>query len=206
MKAIFLIALLLIASTSASSRPEASSEAPSLELITTITKQRYCDSGYSDMALMWISLQLTFTNKADQPLILYKGSNLPHYVLVSLNELNASNKQYEVNQHVGWVTTGEPKLAEGSKPGREFVVLRPSGSYHTEAEVSLSIALGPDSKFLKAGNYVLQIIVDKWPTDEIQFNRLKQKWRRTGELWGRAIKSEPMPFEVKRSPVIEECK
>jgi len=157
------------------------------------------------MALLRASLQLTYLNAGQQPIILYRGSSLAEYVLISRNAQDAKNKRYEVNQHVGWVTSGEPKLVEGIEPGDEFVVLTPGQSYRTETEISTAVAIEQSSNFLKPGKHVLQIVVDPWLGNDTQLERLKSRWKKTGLLWGSLIRSEPMPIEIEIEPKIVRC-
>src|SRR5437660_5927249 len=91
------LVLLMAATTSA--------QTDRLSLTTKITDQKYCGEIYTDMAVMRMSLQLTYTNASSSPLILYKGSDLISYVLVAADSPHILNKQYESNIHVGWVTS-----------------------------------------------------------------------------------------------------
>src|SRR3954451_13943858 len=95
MRAISSIILTLFLSGFLFSQREADSNSPSLKLTTKIIEQKYCDNDYSDMAMLSLSLQLTYTNVGQRPLILYKDSNLIYYVLVGSNERNLRHKQYE---------------------------------------------------------------------------------------------------------------
>ena len=178
----------------------------SLRLTTRIVDQKYCDSGYPDMAMLRLSLRLSYTNVSEQPLILYKGSNLMHYLLVGGNERELANKNYETNMHVGWITSG-PGLAEDGKPGKEFVVLAPRKSYQTEmGSVSIPIDLNSTTEFLKAGEHVFQGVTETWPGTEQQFERLTRKWKTVGVLWGKNVRSETMPLIIDKSPRLVQCK
>jgi len=129
-----------------------------------------------------------------------------HYVLVSANEQAARNRQYETDMHVGWVTSA-PDLNEGSKPGNEFVVLRPGANFIIDdVNESIPIDLNSMTEFLKPGQHVLQGVIETWPGDEKQFERLSKKWTSVGVLWSRNVRSEPMPFSVDRNPKLMECK
>src|SRR5713101_5822392 len=166
MKAMLSLALVLWMSNPAATQDATRREQADLRLTTRIVKLRYCDSRYPDMAQLRLSLQLTYGNAGQQSIILYKGSYHATYVLISRNDQDARNKEYEVNQHVGWVTSGDPKIAEGIEPGGEFIVLTPGSSYRTEAEISTPVALGQGSKFLKSGKHVVQIVLDTWLGDD----------------------------------------
>ena len=205
MRAISSIVLTLLLHGTLFSQTEAVSDSPGLKLTMKIMEQKYCDSDYSDMAMLRVSLQLTYVNIGRRPLIIYKGSNLIYYVLVGSNEQKLRNKQYEANIHVGWVTSGT-KLKEGSQPGKEFTVLNPHESYQTEGDVSIPVDLNGTTQFLKSGEHVLQVVTETWPADEAQFDKLKRRWNNTGFLWGKNVRSEPMPFSVERKPNLVECK
>lgn len=204
MKKILLIATVLLLAASASPQTESD---PSLRLTTSIVAQKYCASaGYTDMAMLRLSLRLTYTNVGAKPLIVYRGAGLMHYVLVSANEEAARNRQYETDMHVGWVTSG-PELNEGSKPGNEFVVLRPGANFIIDdVDESIPIDLNSTTEFLKPGQHVLQGVIETWPGDEKQFERLSKKWASVGLLWSRNVRSEPMPFSVDKNPKLMECK
>ena len=179
---------------------------PSLRLTTRIIDHKYCDSGYPDTAMLRLSLRLTYTNLSQQPLILYKGSALMHYVMVSSNEQEARDKHYETNMHVGWVTD-ETKLTEGARPGSEFVVLAPSESYAVDGGlVSVPIDLNSTTSFLKAGEHVFQGVTETWPGNEKQFDRMRKKWANIGPLFGSNVRSEPMPLTVDKNPKLVDCK
>jgi hypothetical protein len=203
MKAIFLVMLSLLLGSPAFSQEK---DNAGLQLTTSITRQRYCKSKDSETVSLSLSLQLIYLNTGQQRLIFYRGSNLPVYVLISLNEQNARDRKYEVNQHNGWVTSGGPNFDEESQPGDEFVVLKPGRSYQTTTNIWTPIAIEPDSQFLKPGKHVLQVVIDGWPESEKQFDRLKKRWKDTGLLWGRPIRSEPMPIEIEQQPKITRCR
>lgn len=204
MRTILLIILMLSSGILVSPQAGTKTDPANLKMLTSILDQKYCDGGYSDMAMMRLSLRLTYINAGRRPLILYKGSNLIHYILVSPDERSLGNKQYELDLHVGWVTS-ELKVDEGDKPGEIFVVLNPGESYQTEGDVSIPVGLEPHTKFLKAGEHVIAVITETWPGSEAQFNKLQKKWSGTGVLWGRNVRSEPMPFSVVKIPRIVVC-
>jgi len=195
---ILLTLVLLIAGTTCA-------QTDRLSLDTKITDQKYCGGDYTDMAMLRLSLQLTYTNDLARPLILYKGSDLISYVLIAADSERILAKQYESNIHVGWVTSG-PTLRERAQPGNEFIVLQPRESFRTSGSVNVPVALEPASQFLKSGQHVMQVVVETWPTDEPQLARLRKKWERSGYLWGANVRSEPMPFIVEAQPKTVECK
>jgi hypothetical protein len=205
MRAISSIVLTLLLSGSLFHQTEADSNSPSLKLTTKIIEQKYCDDDYSDMATLSLSLQLTYTNVGQRPLILYKGSNLIYYVLVGSNEQNLRNKQYEANMHVGWITS-KTKLREGAKPGKEFIVLTSGESCQMEGDVSIPIDLDGTTQFLKSGEHVLQVVTETWPRTEAQFHQLQKKWNGIGLLWDKNVRSDPMPFSVEKRPKVVQCK
>lgn len=179
MRAISSIILTLLLNGTLFSQTEAVPNSPDLKLTTKIIEQKYCDSDHSDMAMLRVSLQLTYTNIGRRPLILHKGSNLIYYALVSSSEQNLRNKQYEANIHIGWVTS-ETKLNEGPRPGKEFTVLNPTETYQTEGNVSITIDLDGTIQFLKSGRHVLQVITETWPADEAKLDKLRSRWNNTG--------------------------
>jgi hypothetical protein len=190
--------VLLIAATT-------SAQTDRLSLTTKITDQKYCGGIYTDMAMLRMSLQLTYTNASSSPLILYKGSDLISYVLVAADSPHILNKQYESNIHVGWVTS-RVTLRERAQPDNEFIVLPPGDSFRANGSADVPIALEPGNQFLKSGQHVMQVVIETWPTDEAQLDRLRKKWERTGYLWDANIRSQPMPFAVEPKPKVVECK
>lgn len=206
MRAISSIILILFLSELLFSQTEADSNSSNLKLTTKIIEQKYCDSaGYSDMAMLRLSLQLTYTNTGQRPLILYKGSNLIYYVLVGFNDQNLKNKQYELVMHVDWITS-EVKLTEEATPGKNFIVLNSGESYQTEGSANIPIDLDGTTQFLKSGDHDLQVVTETWPSDEAQFDKLQKKWNSIGSLWDKNIRSEPMPFSLEKKPKIIQCK
>ncbi len=176
-----------------------------LTLTTKIRDEKYCGTDYTDLALLRLSLHLTFANDSSRSLILYKGSDLIHYVLVAADTERILNKQYESNIHVGWVTTSVT-LREGAQPGDEFVILRPGELFQADSSVNLPIALEPGTQSLKPGQHVMQVVVETWPTNDKQLNRLRKKWGGVGYLWDANVRSEPMAVVVETKPRLVECK
>jgi hypothetical protein len=176
-----------------------------LKLTTEITNQRYCGTDYSDLAMLTMSLKLTYLNDTSKTLILYEGSNLISYILIAPDVTQIRDKQYEMNMHVGWLTSGG-KLREGNSPGNEFAILRPGDSFHTNADTSVPVALEPGAKFLKSGDHVLQVVIETWPADQTVLDRLRKKWERTGYLWANDMRSDPMPLNVSTKPDVVPCK
>jgi hypothetical protein len=205
-KTLLTTVLLLLAGATALAQANANTTKPSLRLTTSITEQRYCESGYPDMAQVSMSLELTYTNVGEGPVILYKGSNLAHFIRVSLNEQNARDKKYELDQHVGWVSSVEPIQAEDSEPGSEFAVLFPGESYKAKTDILFPVGLGRSDQFLKPGKYVMQIVVEAWRGENGRLGRLRDKWEKSGFLWGSPVESEPMPIEVEKEPKVVQCK
>src|ERR1043166_6258318 len=99
MSRLILLPLILLTATTAFT------QASHLILTTKTTDEKYCGGIYTDMAMLRMSLQLTYRNDTSRPLILYKGSDLISYVLVASNSQQILAKQYEMNIHVGWVTS-----------------------------------------------------------------------------------------------------
>jgi hypothetical protein len=176
-----------------------------LSLTTKITDQKYCGGDYSDMAMLRMSLRLTYRNETSKTLILYKGSNLISYVLIAKDAPQIRNKQYEMNMHVGWITS-EGKLREGDQPGNELAVLQPGDIFETKGDINVPVALEPGTQFVKSGDHVLQVVIETWHTDETSLDRLRKKWERTGYLWGDNIRSDPVPFTVAIKPNVVQCK
>ena len=205
MKAFFTTSILLVLSGAVSGQTTATQENASLLLTTRVTEHRYCEIGYSDMVQVRMSLQLTWSNTGVRPIILSKSSKFADYVLISMNVRNAEDKKYEVKEHVTWLTDGYPTLDEGDTPGGAFIVLAPLDSYLTETDIRLPIARGDNREFLKPGDYVLQIVVGTWPGTTSQIERLRNKWKATGFLWGSSVKSEPMSIEINDNPKIVSC-
>lgn len=175
-----------------------------LSLTTRITDQKYCGTDYSDMAMLRMSLKLTYRNETSNTLILHKGSNLISYILIAADEAQIRNRQYELNMHVGWVTSGG-ELSEGSQPGNEFAVLRTGDTFETDGVINVPVALEPGPQFVKSGSHVLQVVIETWPTEETSLERLRKKWERTGYLWADNIRSDPMAFTVATNPRLVEC-
>jgi hypothetical protein len=176
-----------------------------LSLTTEITNQRYCGTDYSDLAMLNISLKLIYRNASSETLILYQGSSLISYILIAPDVTQLRDKQYELNMHVGWITSGR-KLREGNSPGKEFAILRPGDTFHTNGIIRVPVELEPGAKFLKSGDHVLQVVIETWPADQTVLDRLRKKWDRTGYLWANNMWSDPMPLNVSTKPDVVACK
>lgn len=181
---------------------------PSLQLTISVVSQKYC-AGDAELDGLRMNLVLHYTNTGQQPLILYKGSNLISRLMVSHNPEDAAARRFEVNASLTQVTDGSNVKVETTTPGALFVILPPSASYDTEESVSV-FAVRDDARRIEgaisSGEHVLQVEVPTWPASNDLAKKLHDLWQRSGCLWYEPVTSAPTArFKVKRNRSVTDC-
>jgi hypothetical protein len=180
-------------------------ESPSLlQLTTQIVSERYCAAD-PDLAILRLSLRLIYTNIGQQSLILYKTSNKIVRLMVSRSKNEALMKQYEDSAHILYVDSIKLQTYTRSALDKIFVIIKSGESYEIEGEVTIGVRRDNSNKPVVAGEHVLQVVIPTWPGTPYQAKRLSNRWNKKGNLWVDTITSEPMVFEVKKEPLIENC-
>jgi hypothetical protein len=196
MKSIFLLALLLLPSGGA----YGSEKDHDLQLSSKILKQSYCKD--SDTIMSLLKLELTYTNVGQQPIILYKGSDLISYVRSARSREELSAGKYEVDMSITWVTSGNGAVPNtGRVPDSRFVVLKPGASFKVAGDARII----DSDKLLPAGKHVLQVIVSTWQGSREQAERLRNKWAKTGYFWYGNTFSLPMQITIESNPKLKSC-
>jgi hypothetical protein len=174
-----------------------------LRLTTRIVKERYC-SDIGSSFLEW-TLNLTYTNIGNRPVLLDKKSTWIYRSLVSRDLKAASADQYEQAPSSSYGDLS--KWGFVSTPNEDsFAVLKPGESFDVEANCRVSIYDGtPDTEdALHAGNHVLQIRVATWYYyADPKFYR--DKWRSRGYLYSGNVTSLPMPFTIEQQRRFMPC-
>ena len=163
-----------------------------LELTTDLIELRYC----SNDSIQFV-LRLNFSNKGKEPVILEKRSRSVSRLLVSRTFENAIKKKYEFTvERLGGYDPANAVPYESN-----FIVLKPGESYRLEQVERLH-----DRRSMRAGHYVLQMVVQNWPYFTSSNIEWRDRWRNKGYLWTDGITSVPMPFMVARKTTIMECR
>ncbi len=184
----------------------------SLELATSIVRQRYCES--SDPAgdnTLILDLRLHYKNIGQQDVILFKGSNIAYREMVSNSDQEAARMHYILDMSLTVVVEGEPEIVRDPVPDKNFVILPPGASFETMASTGGIIFLkrSDEEKTADAfgtGEYVLQVQVSTFPYPQSLENELRQRWKASGELWASGITSRPMTFKVEKDRRAVDCK
>lgn len=172
-----------------------------LQLSTNIIEQRY--SVEAGSRLLRLTLDLTYSNTGNRPILLDKKSSLVYRKLLSKSLKAASAKKYDYDESSTFIFTGS-KEAVGihleSTPNKEaFITLKPGESYSLKKQLILRLYDGTKDTddFLHPGTHFLQLRVATWyyfaDPDVYQ-----EKWRDDGYLWSQNITSEPMQLKVKK--------
>jgi hypothetical protein len=170
-----------------------------LRLTTHILGARYCQADEAGHRTLNLRLGLHYVNAGERPLIVCHSSQV-YYEYVSRTAADAEAHRYEVNSSLMVISGGPLPDLEGDVPGPLFAILQPGGSYDTDTEIRLSVAV-KDAAALRPGEvplgeHVLQVTVPTWPADRETAARLGDLWRERGDLLTNPVRSEPMPFTV----------
>jgi len=182
----------------------------SLELTTTIIRQRYCSEAEGDHTLR-LDLRLRYKNIGQRDIILYRGSSLAFRQMISSTVQDAASLRYLLDLSLAVAVTGLPEIATRRDLDRNFVVLAPNATFETIAGtgnrifVKKSDAEKDSVGTFGTGEYVLQIQVPTFPYPETVANELRQRWKTTGELWTSGVVSRPMTFKVEKDREFGAC-
>jgi hypothetical protein len=178
-------------------------ESQLLRLTTSIVKESYC-SDIGSSFLEW-TLNLTYTNIGNRPILVDKKSSWIYRTMVSRNLRAASAGRYEYDpssfhsdlSKIGFLNTAEAD---------SFVVLKPGESFSVEANCRAQLHDGTkDSEdSLHPGNHVLQVRVATWRyyADPKVY---RDKWSNRGYLWFGNVTSLPMPFTIEKQRTLVPC-
>jgi hypothetical protein len=171
----------------------------SLQLEANLISQKFCVE--NDAYIYRLNLELIYTNVGAQSLILDKGSNLISYVRVARNEADFTQKKFEVDMSISWYAAGGSLADAGNEPDERFKVLKPGKSFKTYGKTSIIRTEAP----LAAGEHVLQVIIPTWNDTEKAYEKLKARWRKTGELWAKTAFSIPVKLLIKENQKGTKC-
>lgn len=179
----------------------------SLQLTTSITKQKYC-TGDAELDSLRLVLRLNFTNIGQQNLILYKGSNLVSKLMISQNLKDLSDRRFEVYASLTQVAEESNEKVGGPVPNKSFIILPSGATYKTEAIISIFAVRGNASGItgaVAAGEHFLQLEVPTWPASNELAKKSRSLWQRSGCLWYEPTISVPMAFKVEKERAVVDC-
>jgi len=178
-----------------------------LRLELKLKSKRYCEGDVNGGALQ-LKCDLRFINVGKGPLILYKGAGAVSEVLATRAPTKLQTAAPEYRLHVTTYSTGTANL-DSDRPGASFVVLGPSDSFGTEQIVPIMVAPGQKgaSGFLTAGRFSVEVTVDTSPVSKAgELQAAVERWRNTGYLWTRAVRSQPVLVDIDPNPKWRQCK
>lgn len=88
----------------------------------------------------------------------------------------------------------------GRTPDEDFAVLKPGRSYTVRTNFRLFSA-----KPLPGKESFLQVIVPTWSGTRQQAEKLQKKWEKTGALWFKNVRSEPLSFTLDKATNVKKC-
>jgi hypothetical protein len=210
MKVTGLLVILLLYSVSTIGQSEEISsgqEKAPLQLTISLNSKKYC-TGDAGLDALRMNLKLRYTNFGEQPLILYKGSNLISRLMISRSFEDATAGRFEVNASLTHVTDEGGAKLEMPTPGSLFVILPAGASYETQASISV-FAVRDEARRIEgaidSGEHVLQVEVPTWPASNGLAKKLHDLWRQSGCLWYEPVISAPMRFKVEKERKIVDC-
>ena len=115
-------------------------EIPKLELTASPLSNRYC-WGDAEVFVSQITLQLSFRNSSNVPVILDKESVLifRHVAARTADGALKGEYEYDVDLEIMW-PNGEPKKPHiGRRPGRGFAVIQPGQAYEGKEMVAVVV-------------------------------------------------------------------
>lgn len=182
----------------------------SLELTTSVARQLYCKSIGKELSTLRLDLRLTYKNIGQQPIILYKGSNIAFRQMISASVQNAATNRYLSDISFMVDMTNLPTISGGANPDKNFVVIPSGETFGTTALRGAIVFLrrngdDKDAGGIDAGEYVLQVEVPTFPYPGSLESELRTRWKASGDLWGENVISRPMTFEVARDPKFVAC-
>jgi hypothetical protein len=181
----------------------------SLKLAAEVSGRNFCAGG-GGVDFLHLRLRLRYTNTAKRRLILYRGSNLFFQVVVSPGgEAARGSSKYELRTTSAFFLTREAERLERESPGKDFVTLAPGASHQPpEVTVSLPVARGGAERAagtIAPGEHVLRLVVSTWYESKQLGERLRERWRRGGELWTAAVVTQPVSFEAGGASSPHDC-
>jgi hypothetical protein len=178
-------------------------------LTTTVLVQRYCKETGSDVSdNLRIKLRLRYTNAGSQALILYKYENTVFREMISRDPLEATAHRYVWDFSLTTVTGGKDPRLDSLVPSASFVILRPGQIFDSEAEITVFVRRGRESREsdgLLPGEYILQVSVSTWPESQSLGERLRKRWQGIGALWFGDLTSEPMRLKIEKNRKVLDC-
>ncbi len=180
----------------------------SLRLGTEILNAEYC-VGDRDLDALRLSLRLTYTNRGNGPIILYKGSDLVSRITVARSIEDLAARRFEVNSSITWITRATKDCFAGAEPSDCFVVLPPNASCETEATTGFFVVRDDDREIagaVRSGEHVLEVQIPTWDGSNETARELRERWREYGSLWYQPVISDPLPVKVERSRKVNQCK
>jgi hypothetical protein len=168
----------------------------------------YC-VGDNELDILLLKLRLTFTNKGQEPLILFKGSSPIDTIKISRNVAEALAQRYQANISQTQLTAGGKQCYRGAVPNKCFVILPPRGSYDLDTEVRILVVRRDVRQIggaVMSGDHALQVNVSTWHETSKLAKNLRARWRRFGALWSQSLTSAPIVFSVsKQHQLLTEC-
>jgi hypothetical protein len=176
-----------------------------LQLSTSIVEQRY--SVEAGARLLRLTLNLTYSNTGNRPILLDKKSSLIYRKMTSRNFKAASDRKYEYDESSSFIDIRSMQAAGMHMNMRipvekdTFLTLKSGESYSLKEEIILRLYDGTKDTedYLHPGTHVLQLRVATWYYF-VDPDIYREKWRDEGYLWSKDITSVPMPLTVEKVP------
>lgn len=190
------LAILLVFARGPEAGAQTGAQPRPLRLTAEVLARRLCAGG-AGVNFLHIKLRLRFTNVGDRRLILYRGNNLFFTLWVNSNPARPSAAQYELKTSTARFRATGPEDVDRPAPGKDFVPLPPGAKFETDVAVSLPVACegcALPNGAITAGEHLLRVTASTWYESKALGEKLRERWRRKGELWLNPVVSEPVRF------------
>lgn len=169
-----------------------------LKLTAEVVGQRLC-AGEAGVDFLHLRLRLRYANAGKQRLIVYRGSNLFFQVIVgAAGDAPPGAATYELRRTSASFVTRESEKVDTPSPNRDFVALAPGRNFEREVVVSLPVARDGAARGageIGPGEHMLRLNVSTWYESKQLGERLRERWRRGGELWTEPLVTTPVMFD-----------
>lgn len=181
-----------------------------LTLTATVTTQKHCKGNVKDTESVKLTLNFTYKNNSNAPIILHNNANAITGYLISFTEEDAFKGKFEskFSFHVSYHGR-EYDITDNFPPSEHFVIIQPKASYETKAFITLPLSTARNANvfdYLPPGKHFLMVAVDLWPRGVInRYTELKDRWKAIGVFYAQTVISRPMPFQISKDRVISDC-
>ncbi len=164
-----------------------------VKLETTLLGMVY-SRGDAELKAVDLNLKLSFSNKGDVPVLIYKNKFI-------ISHIGVSRLDDGVVEQSSTLTMVSDRTADINKIAlKDFVILKKNQIYNTRIKVRLFVPYESNKQIagsVRLGKHVIMIMVYNWDWEQEESIAKQNELRKYGEILTKLVRSEPMPFEIK---------